>query len=205
MMSQAFPWGAFFVFAFTNSFTPGPNVIMFASSGSAFGFKRTLPHVLGVSFGFPVMLLLVQLGLGQVFESQPWLFTLLTAASLGYITWLALKILQMGFGAGPQFSSRSRPMTFLEGAAFQWINGKAWQMGLMTATLYVASTNFERAGTALIFWVSVLISGFAWVEMGKRMTNFLQRPAVRRAYYSVLSVALILSTWPRGVEMLLSR
>src|SRR5437879_777697 len=97
MSVNVFQWGPFLTFAIANSFTPGPNVIMLASSGGAWGLRRTLPHLLGVCFGLPIMLLLVQFGSDRIFKNFPWTLTLLTVLSLTYVSWLAIRIFKMGF------------------------------------------------------------------------------------------------------------
>ena len=124
-MSGSLPTAAFLAFATVNSVTPGPNVILLAGSGGLFGFRRTVPHLLGICFGFPVMVLLVQLGLDGVLRRLPWLLTALTAGSLAYVLWLAARLVKSGFGATQAAHGRSRPMTFMEAVLFQWINGKA--------------------------------------------------------------------------------
>ncbi len=69
--------GPLALFALVSSITPGPNNVMLASSGLTFGFRRTVPHMLGVTIGFSVMILLVGLGLGALFSQFPWLYTAL--------------------------------------------------------------------------------------------------------------------------------
>lgn len=200
MLSEAFRWSSFLAFALTNSFTPGPNVIMLASSGGAWGLKRTLPHLFGVSFGLPIMLLLVQFGSAEVFKNFPWAFTILRVLSLAYVFWLAIRIFKMGFVGELKFRSPVRPMNFLEASLFQWMNGKAWQICLMISTLYATEAISERLGLAGILWIVTFAAGIMWIELGKRIAQLLERPMARKVYYSLLAVALLLSTWASVYE-----
>jgi threonine/homoserine/homoserine lactone efflux protein len=204
MQEAVFPWVPFILFAMVNSITPGPNVILLASSGGAWGLKKTLPHLLGVCLGFPLMLLLVLYGSDQVFKRLPWVFSVLTVTSLLYILWLAYRVLKMGFDSELKLKTRTRPMGFTEAILFQWINGKAWQVTIMVSTLYLTTSHVTRILEVLVMVVISFAAGIFWIELGKRIARFLNKPTVRKVYYSVLAIALILSTWPTGIIRLLS-
>ena len=88
--------------------------------GLNFGFRRTIPHLLGVSIGFTLMVFLVGVGLGSVFQQVPALYTVLKYAGAAYLLYLAWKIANAG--EMKDGVSRARPMTFLQAAAFQWVN-----------------------------------------------------------------------------------
>lgn len=112
------------VFAFVMAFTPGPNNILLTASGVNFGFARTIPHVLGIEFGFIVLVLACGAGLGLVFAALPSLQTVIKIAGAAYMFWLAWKVANAHYeGDGAQ--RRARPFSFLEAAAFQWVNPKA--------------------------------------------------------------------------------
>lgn len=202
MVQTSFQWGAFLIFAFVQCATPGPNVVLLTGSGSTWGFRRSLPHLLGVCLGFPLMFLIVQLGAGETFRHAPWLFSLLTVLSLLYVVWLALRIFRMGFRENAKVEAGSRPMTFGEAVLFQWVNGKAWQMVLMAATIYPSPDLGTKVSGALVFVVLLLVTGSLWVEVGKRIARFLENPSVRRVYYSVLAASLLVSTVPAGISQL---
>jgi len=110
-------------FAFVSSITPGPNNLMLLASGVNFGFRRTVPHMLGIGIGFTLMVVLVGLGLAGVFTAWPPARPALRIAATGYMLWLAWKIAN---AAPPESAKTSaRPLTFLQAAAFQWVNPKA--------------------------------------------------------------------------------
>ena len=83
---------ALVLFAFVSSITPGPNNLMLMASGANFGFRRTIPHMLGIGIGFTLMVLLVGVGLSQIFTAYPVLHDVLKWASIAYLLWLAWKI-----------------------------------------------------------------------------------------------------------------
>ncbi|MEO1274742.1 MAG: LysE family translocator, partial [Pseudomonadota bacterium] len=115
-------------FAFATSITPGPNNLMLMASGANFGIRRTVPHMLGVGIGFGLMVVLVGLGVMRIFEAAPWVQTVLRAAGLCYVAWLAISIARAA--APEEAGSDGTPFSFTAAAAVQWINPKAWAMAL---------------------------------------------------------------------------
>src|ERR1700739_1477887 len=127
-------------FALVMSITPGPNNTMLLASGVNFGFRRTLPHMLGITLGCMVMMLVIALGLGQLFERMPYLFAALEAASVAYLLYLAWKI-ATSRALSVEKADR-QPMTFLQAAAFQWVNPKAWMMAVTGVTAFRLHDDF---------------------------------------------------------------
>ena len=84
------------IFGLVAAVTPGPNNIMLTASGSAFGFRRSVPHMLGIIIGFPVLFLAVGLGLGEIFTTYPKLHLALKYAGAAYLFYLAWRIAQAG-------------------------------------------------------------------------------------------------------------
>jgi threonine/homoserine/homoserine lactone efflux protein len=190
---------ALVVFAFVTSITPGPNNLMLMASGANFGFRRTLPHMLGIGIGFTIMLVLVGLGLIQLFDAWPTSYDILKVLSVLYMLWLAWKTataagLSRADGVG-------KPMTFLQAAAFQWVNPKAWAMSLTAMTAYAP----DRAGftiliVALIFGLVNFPSVSVWTVLGQQMARLLTNHA-RRVVFNVMMAALLLASlipvlWP---------
>src|SRR5271154_3886369 len=124
---QAFPAAlilASFPFMISMGVTPGPNNILVASSGLNFGFRATLPHILGITVGYPLMLLLVGLGLAKIFIAVPAVLAVLKFVCIVYVLYLAWRI-AMASG-GDEAGKSPKPMTFVQAVAFQWVNGKGW-------------------------------------------------------------------------------
>ncbi len=183
-------------FSFVSSVTPGPNNLMLLASGVNFGFRRTIPHMLGIGAGFAFLLVCVGFGLGQVLEIFPLAFTGLKIAGGLYMVYLAWQIAVSGPVA--EGASTGRPMTFLQAAAFQWVNPKAWVMAVSSMALY---TDPER------YWFSVLIvaaifaiinvpSVSLWAGMGVGLRGFLANPQRLRIFNVTMAVLLVASLWP---------
>ena len=191
------------LFCFVSSITPGPNNMMLMSSGLTFGWRRTLPHMLGVALGFVVMVFGVGLGLGALFQAVPQLYTALKIVSIAYLLWLAWKIANSGpvkEGAG----TSGTPMTFLQAAAFQWVNPKAWVMAVTAISAYAP----REAFFANIVLVSLLFGAInlpcisVWVMFGNLLRRFLRDPATVRWINIGMALALVASLWPLVAEFL---
>jgi threonine/homoserine/homoserine lactone efflux protein len=186
-----------FMFCLVMSVTPGPNNIMLMASGMNYGVKRTLPHAAGIQFGWPLMILLVGLGLGQVFERFPTLLTVLKIISAIYMLWLAWKI---ATASAPKEAGASagKPMTFLQAALFQWVNGKAWMMALATISAYTIPGNFglSVAAVVIMYFLTGFVSTAGWVGFGTALRAFLTDERWRKWINAGLAAALVLSLWP---------
>ena len=125
---------AVLIFSTVMAFTPGPNNAMLASSGSRFGLARTLPHAAGVTLGFPVMIFLVGIGLASILLASPLLQLAMKSVSCAYLLWMAFQIARSD--STKESSGRDKPLTFLQAAAFQWINPKAWLMAVGAISAY---------------------------------------------------------------------
>ena len=173
-------------------FTPGPNNLMLMASGANFGFQRTVPHLLGVAIGFPLMILPVGLGVMQLFDAFPPLTWIMTVLSVLYMLWLAWKIAN---AAPPkEGEAQGTPLTFAQACAFQWVNPKAWAMALGAITLYAASRDLSA-----ILWVSgtyLLIGSFSastWTMLGQQLRRLLTKPAQLRAFNWTMAAVLVAS------------
>ncbi|KVD99476.1 MULTISPECIES: LysE family translocator [Burkholderia] len=190
------------LFALVTSITPGPNNTMLLASGVNFGFRRTMPHLFGISIGVAILMLCVGFGLGEAFRRVPVLYTVLEAASVAYLLYLAWRIGTSGevkaHGAKP------RPMTFIEAAAFQWVNPKAWMMVLTAATTVRLSADYGMNAA----WMSVvfILIGFPciclWAAFGQGLRRFLSNPRALRVFNVTMAVLLILSLYPLVAHLL---
>jgi threonine/homoserine/homoserine lactone efflux protein len=183
-------------FVFVTSATPGPNNAMLLASGVNFGFRRTVPHMIGVSAGCALMLVLVGIGLGQVFVAAPILYDVLRYGGALYLLWLAWHIAaSRGVGQGER---RGRPMRFIEGVLFQWINPKAWVMVIGAVTTYAPRQHFlaNVAALALIFVAVGLPCIATWAGFGVALRRFLDDPARMRAFNWGMAGLLVCSLYP---------
>ncbi|MCV2863215.1 LysE family translocator [Albidovulum sediminicola] len=174
-------------------FTPGPNNAMLAASGATFGFRRTVPHLLGVAIGFPAMVLIVGLALGGLFQTSTIIQETLRWGGAALLLWIAWKIalsgrVSVGRGSG-------RPMGFPAAAAFQWINPKAWVMAIAATSQFVTgpAPAFAAAVVALTFLCGGLMSSATWTLAGQAIARFMTSPARRRIFNLSMAGLIVLS------------
>ncbi len=188
---------ALIAFALVSSITPGPNNLMLMASGTKFGFRRTLPHMLGVAIGFTVMIVAVGAGMATVLAAAPGLLGVIKWLSVAYLLYLAWKIATAP--AKPlEGSSGARPMTFLAAAAFQWVNPKAWTMALTAASAYLpaGARITGLAVMAVVFGGINLPSVGLWALMGASLRRFLADPRRLRAFNVVAALTLVATLYP---------
>jgi threonine/homoserine/homoserine lactone efflux protein len=201
---QPFPWTliiASFPFLASMGFTPGPNNIMVASSGVNFGFRATIPHILGVTLGFPVMLLVVGFGLAKVFLAVPLVHLAFKYIGIGYLLYLSGRIATaaaMGSTAGTV-----KPISFLQAAAFQWVNVKAWIIAVSAMTTYTSVDSTLPLQICAIAIMSIgitLASVSCWTLFGHFLRDYLHTDARRRRFNYAMAGMLLLSIVPVLLE-----
>ena len=188
---------ALLVFAFVSSITPGPNNVMLLASGVNFGFRRTVPHMLGVGIGFFVLMVAVGFGLGALLTAYPPLHLALKIAGAAYLVYLAWRI-AMSRTLSSGGDRAVRPMTFLEAAAFQWVNPKGWVMAVTAMALYTTSGASALSIVAVAAGFSLV--GFpcvsVWTSFGTALRGFLSDPVRLKWFNIVMGVLLVASLWP---------
>ncbi|WP_349918758.1 LysE family translocator [Aeromonas veronii] len=185
------------LFAVSSSVTPGPNNLMVMSSGLNFGVKRSLPLLAGICVGFALMLLLVGLGFGQLFTLFPALHLIIKCVGTLYLLYLAWLIARSaGELAG---KGQARPLGFLKGALFQWVNAKAW----VVATGAIAAFTSAGAGfyqqnltLALTFFIISFPSVGIWLLFGSVLKRWLAGERARRRFNQAMGALLALSVAP---------
>ena len=182
-------------FAFVTSITPGPNNLMLLASGANFGLRRTVPHMLGIGAGFVVLVALTGVGAMRLFDLWPPARPLLTAGGALWMCWLACRI---ACTASPvQGPAAGRPLTFLQAAAFQWVNPKAWTMALTAVTLYAPDRSLAAVLTvAAVFGAVNLPAVSLWAVLGVHVGRWLNAPGRLRAFNLTMAALLLASLWP---------
>ena len=178
-------------FALATSITPGPNNMMLMASGANFGLRRTAPHALGVGIGFTLMIVLVGVGLMELFDLFPVLNSVLKVVSVVYMLWLAWKI---AHAAAPSDGENpgGRPMSFFQAMLFQWVNPKAWTMALSAIALYAPDRNFVAVLlVAIVFGIVNLPSTSIWAVMGTALRGWLSSPARLKAFNWTMAALLV--------------
>ncbi|MEL6979825.1 MAG: LysE family translocator [Pseudomonadota bacterium] len=185
-------------FAFAGTWTPGPNNMMLANSGASFGFRRSVPHALGVALGFPAMAFCVALGLGEAFQHSALLRESLRWGGAAMLLYLAWRVATASAAPGDGALTAGRPFTFFEAAAFQWINPKAWMMAIGVASTYLvgAAPLAEAAAVAAAFIAAGLSSAHGWAGFGAGMRTWLSKGRRLRFFNIAMGVALALFVLP---------
>ncbi|MEX0348980.1 MAG: LysE family translocator [Paracoccaceae bacterium] len=186
---------AFVGFAFVSSVTPGPNNLMLMASGANFGFRRTIPHMLGVGIGFTLMIVLVGAGLLGLFDRFPVSYVILKTGSVIYLLYLAWRIAT----ATPvdHQGEAGTPIRFLQAVAFQWVNPKAWAMALTAISIYAPDRSIPAILlVAAIFGAINLPCVSSWTVLGQQLARFLRNPRQLRVFNGVMAALLVASLYP---------
>ncbi|MHC8318512.1 LysE family translocator [Pseudomonas sp. LB3P31] len=191
----------FALFALVTSITPGPNNTMLLASGVNFGFNRTIPHMLGITCGFFLLVVAVGLGLGAVFQTYPLLYTVLRYVGAAYLLYLAWKIAHSGPVSDTQ-DSEAKPISYLGAAAFQWVNPKAWIMAIGAISTYTPMQGYftNVIVIAAVFAVINLPSVSVWAACGTLLRNVLKDRRWLRLFNWGMAALLVISLYPLLLE-----
>jgi threonine/homoserine/homoserine lactone efflux protein len=181
------------VYVFVMSITPGPNNVMVTASGALFGYRRTIPHMLGVSIGCCVQTVMVTVGLGIVFQRYPALHLWLAWAGTAYLVYLGWRIIAAGM-TDSKSDARAEPISFLEAAFFQFLNPKAWMIAVTTATVFFPKDVPMLSGSLAIIAVLFVVNYpciSVWAVFGTGIGRFLTDAFRRRLFNAILGLVLI--------------
>ncbi len=184
------------LFTVVMTLTPGPNNIMILSSGLNFGVRASVPHLLGIALGFPVMLLAVGLGLDTLISNVPVLQSIIQVLGVSYLLFLAYRI----FTTTEQrkVAHQSKPLTFFQAALFQWVNPKAWV--LIFSGIGSFAQGGEIVATTLAMTLSFLLvmvpCNGLWLLLGMQMQRFVNNPKRLQRFNQVMAVLLVVSVVP---------
>ncbi|XOY55478.1 MAG: LysE family translocator [Rhodobacterales bacterium] len=184
-------------FAFASSVTPGPNNVMLMASGANYGLRRTVPHMLGISVGHAFMVFMVGVVLLGVFLAYPALNIVLKVVSAAYMLWLAWKIAN---AVPPEMKQvTGKPFTFLQAAAFQWVNPKAWFMATTAISAYAPQDRGLVLGSLMvagIFATTNLPAVTIWAWIGVQLRRWLGTARRLRVFNISMALLLVASLWP---------
>lgn len=186
-MSASFP---LILFVLVGLFSPGPNVVMLTASGARFGFRATLPHLLGVPIGTGLLGAISGLGLGTILLAAPTLkFTFQIIAAI-WILWLAVSTAQAGRAARSEDSGR--PFRFHEAILFQAINPKVWAIALAASAGFGIglSTSLEAFRLFIAFSTINLAVCLFWTSIGHMLSSTLNDPKVWRIFMTTMAALM---------------
>jgi threonine/homoserine/homoserine lactone efflux protein len=196
-------WGAA-LFMLVSSITPGPNNTMLMASGVHFGYRRTMPHLMGVQLGFGFMLIAVGLGLHAVLAQFPAFYDVVRFAGGAYMVWMAWSLAsarphvqeQAEIEQSP--SNEPQPLGFWGAVLFQWVNPKAWVMAVTIMSAYVppGAGLLQIAPLGLMFAVLGFPCSSVWVGFGSALRSYLQDAFRMRVFNCSMAAALLASLYP---------
>jgi len=179
-----------YAFVFAGLFSPGPNVIMLTASGAQFGFRKTLPHLLGVVLGVGIIAGLTGLGIGTLLQTYPQLELALKIIAAAWILWMAWQLWMSTYR--PKSQQRKKPFTFFQAVLFQWVNPKIWAVALTASSAY--SAGFPPINEALrlasAFSGLNLFVCLFWTSAGSLLAYLLTRPNIWRIFMRGMALAL---------------
>jgi threonine/homoserine/homoserine lactone efflux protein len=188
--------GPLITFAVATSVTPGPNNIMLTASGANFGFRRTIPHMLGIAIGFTIMVATIGLGLSEIFERFPAIHQVLRYGGSAYLLYLAYRIATAAPATPDSAQTVGRPLSFLQAALFQWVNPKGWMMAVGAISTYTTvggDLMLESVVIALIFGAIGLPSVALWAALGAAIGRLLRAKWALRAFNIAMALLLVAS------------
>ena len=184
-------------FTLATVLTPGPNNIMMLSSGLNFGYKRTLPHMMGVAFGFAFMVVCVGMGINIIFEAYPFVYDIMKVIGFIYILWMAWQIANSSVDI--KEDKNNKPFTFIQIVLFQWINPKAWIMAITAISSFTVA-NHDMFTQVLVIAFIYLLSGFistnTWTLGGVFLKKLLKNKKAVKIFNISMALLLVASILP---------
>lgn len=184
---------ALMLYYFVMYVTPGPNNAMVLTSGLKFGFQKTITHILGITFGHIIQLILVCFGLGQIFTIFPDLQIFLKYICAIYILYLGYKILG---SINPIIDDGSRPLKLHEAALFQIVNPKAWTISSMAASGFLQIN--DNLGIAILIIASTALvicplSITPWAMFGAAIRQIVKNKNIKTIIEYFLAFFLLIT------------
>ncbi|HJQ56565.1 MAG TPA: LysE family translocator [Vineibacter sp.] len=189
--------GPLVLFAAAMCLTPGPNVVMVTASAANFGFRRTIPQMLGITIGFAAMVLAAGFGLAGLFHAEPRLHTLLKYGGVAYLLYLAWRIARADATSGG--ARRAAPFGFIEAFLFTWVNPKGWVSAIGALSAYSTVGGDILLQTSIIAGVlaaACFVSVVVWAAIGAAIARLLADGRIRRAFNVSMAGLLVLSLLP---------
>ena len=180
-------------FAFAGSVSPGPNNAVLWASGMRFGFRRTVPHVLGTALGIGALALGVAAGIGAVLKAVPAAELALKAVGSAYLLYVALMVLR---GGGIGRAEVTHPMTIWQAIAFQCVNPKAWIFAIAAVGTFLPTAPPWAIAVTMLTSILMLVvvgSSSIWAAGGAALGRVVDNDRARRAVSVVLAGLLVVS------------
>jgi threonine/homoserine/homoserine lactone efflux protein len=186
---------ALVAFAFVGSFSPGPNNAVLWASGISFGFRRTVPQIVGAALGVGTLVVGVAAGIGAFLEAVPAAALGLRVAGSVYLLYVAWQVAGSGVIGRAEVT---RPLTLRQAAIFQWLNPKAWVFAIALVGTFLPEDLLRPAGIALLTGVVILVVGVSftiWAAGGAALARFVEDDRRRRVVGLLLAGMIVASVF----------
>jgi threonine/homoserine/homoserine lactone efflux protein len=196
-MSEGILLGPLVLFAAAMCLTPGPNVVMVTASAANFGFRRAIPHMLGITLGFGFMVIAAGFGLAGLIHAEPRLHMLLKYTGAAYLLHLAWRIARAD--AAGNHTARTKPISFVEAVLFQWINPKGWVIALGALAAYTTvggEALWKISVIAVVLAAACFMSVVIWAGFGAAIGRILASPRARQTFNWSMASLLVISLIP---------
>ena len=182
---------ALMILMFVAAFTPGPNNLLSSYSGFNFGIKKTLPLIYGVTFGFPLLIIIINSGLIIFFKKFPALQEIIKILGSVFILYFAYKV---ALSKSNEEQKIKNPTKFFNMLFFQFINPKAVLFAIIVVSTFInMNENFIR-DTTIVLSVAIsfsFVSIFSWCLLGKFLRKFSTNDKFIQIFNYVMSFLLI--------------
>ena len=164
--------------------------MMLTASGARFGFRATLPHLLGVPIGTGLLAAASAFGLGTILLAMPNLKLAFQVGAAAWILWLAWRTAQAGRAGRAQ--DRGRPFTVLEAILFQAVNPKVWAITLAASAGFSIglAPHTEAIRLFAVFACVNLFVCLFWTTIGHMLSGFLQSDRVWRLFMTLMAIVM---------------
>ena len=179
------------LFGIATAFTPGPNNIMSSYSGFNFGFRKTIPLMLGVIFGWTAMLIVMASGLIVVFQKYVFLQNIIKILGSIFLIYLAYKI---AFSSTAHSENIKKPVNFFDTFLFQFINPKGVIVAMITVSTFIdVQNNYLRDALIVltVYFFMAVFSVSSWCLLGKYLRNFATNENFIKKFNYTMSFLLI--------------
>ena len=181
------------LFWFVAAYTPGPNNVVASYSGFNFGIKKTIPHILGVTFGFTSLVLLLTIGLINIFKLFPIIQVIIRYLGTIFLIYLAYKIAS---STAADKIKKENPVKFIETFLFQYLNPKGVMVAIIVVSTYVElGQNYVNHAMQVVL-LAFLFSSTSitlWAFIGKFLRKFATNDKFIKYFNYVMSMLLLLS------------
>lgn len=186
-------------FTLSTHITPGPTNIILLSSVLTFGYKKSLPFMIANIITYPLMMILIGLGIGTLLLQHPTIMSILKVVGILYLCWMAYKIAKDPHTYDEKATLQVKPLSFWQSIIYPWINPKAWIVYTSTISVFVTSVDqsfLQICIIVLFIFVSMIISVYTWAFGAILLKQFIKDNLFIKRVNQTMAFLLVASLLP---------